>query len=117
MGLFNRISKNVLEPDEIDLLLRDSEKEIDDIIYESEYTMAFNLFKMAIDILGTRLNASFTFTVREQKVIMLSIDKWKIYWLSDDPDYITIRDEKSKFEKISADKETFEYTLNHLDTL
>lgn len=117
MGLFNRISRNVLEPDQIDKLLQDTNKEIDNIKNESEYAVAFNLFKMAIDILGNRLNASFTFTIREQKVIMLNIDKWKIYWLSDDPDYITIRDDKSKFDKISADKETFEYTLNHLDTL
>ena len=120
MGVFNRnknkISSSIINEDELDVLMNQAEEDIEDISAESEYTVAFNIFKKAIENLGSRLNTTFVFTIKERKIIMLSVDKYKIYWMSDDPEYITIRNDK-KFSKIDLDEKSLIYSINHLDII
>jgi len=117
MGLFNtknKTSKVVVPPDVIGLLLDEAKKE--DVTQSVEFSFAISLFKIAMGVLASKINATFSIVVKEGKVIMLKIDNWQIYWLADDHDHITL-ESKGKFEKISADQETLVYTLHHLDEL
>jgi hypothetical protein len=118
MGLFNKFSKSInTEPDIIGELLKDTENDISDIEIRSDYILAFNVFRKAFDILGGRINASFSITIKEEKVIMIVIDKWKIYWLADDPKYITIRDDRTKFDKYELSNDAIVYIIDNLDKL
>lgn len=118
MGLFNsinRATKTIPTNDRIGALLEEAKKE--DLYEPMNYNLAINLFKSAMSILASKPNATFSISVKESQVIMLKIDDWQIYWLADDPNYITLENNKGKFDKISADNETVNYTLNHLDLI
>jgi hypothetical protein len=115
MGLFNKCSKSIdTKPDIIGDLLKETETNLNDIEIRSEYTFAFSVFKKAFDILGGRLNSSFSIVVKEERVIMLVVDKWRIYWLADDPKYITIQDDKTKFDKYEISVDAMVYIIDNL---
>jgi hypothetical protein len=118
MGLFNcinRATKTIPTDDRIGTLLEEAKNE--DLYEPMNYSLAIGLFKYAMSKLASRPNATFSISVKEAQVIMLKIDNWQIYWLADDPDYITLENNKGTFDKISADSETLNSLLDHLDLI